>query len=108
MARKQKSTTSKRRTKKVKKSNLPAPHVMQRAAKVVLSGKCPISKPVFTKLKRHRAILRKLAAMKGTAKSKKAFMTRNKKQVGGFLPMLPLIAGALGSVLPNVLKSLSG
>jgi len=87
---------------------VPTPQVLQRAAKVVLSGKCPLSKPTYAKLKKHRKILRKLATMKGKAKSKKAFMTRHKKQIGGFLPLLPLIAGAMGSLIPNVLKPFSG
>jgi hypothetical protein len=99
MARKCKNT----RNKKIK--TLPSPQVLQRAAKIVLSGKCPLSKPTHAKLKRHRKIIRKLAAMKGKTQSKKAFLTRHKKQVGGFVPMLPLIAGAIGSVLPNLLKN---
>jgi hypothetical protein len=88
-----------------KKTRVPSPQVLQRAAKVVLSGKCPLSKQTYAKLKKHRAILRQLAAMKGKTKSKKAFLARHKRQVGGFLPMLPLIAGAVGSVLPNLVKS---
>jgi hypothetical protein len=95
-------TRKKTATKVNKKA--PSPQVLQRAAQVVLSGKCPLSKPTFAKLKKHRKILRKLATMKGKAKSKKAFITRNKKQVGGFLPLLPLIAGALGSVLPKLVR----
>jgi hypothetical protein len=93
--------------KKVKKSKLPPPQVLQRAAKVVLTGKCPLAKPIHAKLKRHRAILRKLAAMKGNTSSKKAFVTRHKKQVGGLLPLLPLIAGAVGSIIPNLMKGLA-
>lgn len=101
MARKSKARGSK------KADILPSPQMLQRAAKIVLAGKCPLSKPIYAKLKRHRTILRKLAAMKGNAKSKKAYVTRNKKQVGGFLPMLPLIAGAMGSILPNLLGGFS-
>lgn len=97
----------KRMGKKTLKSVIPSPQVLQRAAKVVLSGKCPLSKPIYSKLKRHRAIMRKLAAMSGKVKSKKAFLTRHKKQVGGFLPMLPLIASAVGSIIPNLLKGFS-
>ena len=89
--------------KKVTKRPLPSPQVLQRAAKVVLSGKCPLSRPTYLKLKRHRHILRKLAAMKGKTKSKKAFVSRYRKQIGGFKPFLPLIAGALGSVVPKLL-----
>ena len=91
----------------VKKKPIPSPHVLQRAAKIVLSGKCPLSKPTYLKLKKHRSILRKLAAMKGKAKSKKAFVTRHKKQIGGFVPFLPLIAGALGSVVPKLLGAIT-
>lgn len=96
-----------RLSKKLKKDKLPSPQVLQRASKVVLSGKCPLSKPIYAKLKRHRAIMRKLANLKGKNPSKKAFLTRHKKQVGGFLPMLPLIAGAMGSILPNLFKGFS-
>lgn len=91
-----------------KKTALPSPQVLQRAAKIVLSGKCPLTKPTFKKLKKHKNILRKLATMKGKMKSKKAFLARNKKQIGGFLPMLPLIASAVGSLVPSVLQSLVG
>lgn len=105
MARKK---VGKKAGQKIKKGHkLPSPQVLQRAAKVVLSGKCPLSKPTYAKLKRHRLILRKLAVMKGKSSSKKAFITRHKKQVGGFLPMLPLIAGAVGSILPNLVKGLT-
>ena len=45
--------------------------------------------------------------MKGKAKSKKAFVTRHKKQIGGFVPFLPLIAGALGSVVPKLLGAIT-
>ena len=45
--------------------------------------------------------------MKGKAKSKMAFVTRNKKQIGGFVPFLPLFADALGSVAPKLLGTLS-
>ena len=37
--------------------------------------------------------------MKGTEKSKKAFITRHKKQVGGIIPFLPLIAKGIGGLL---------
>lgn len=93
-----------RKITKATKKALPSPQFLQRTAKVVLSGKCPLPKPIHAKLKRHRAILRQLASMKGKVASKKAFVTRHKKQVGGLLPLLPLIAGAIGSILPNVLK----
>ena len=39
--------------------------------------------------------------MKGKAKSKKAFVTHHKKQIGSFVPFLPLIASTLGSVVPS-------
>lgn len=94
-------------TKISSKTQAPTPQILQRAAKVVLSGKCPLSKPIYAKLKRHRQIMRKLAAMKGNVKSKKAFVTRNKKQVGGFISLLPMIVGAVGSILPNLLKGFS-
>jgi hypothetical protein len=58
-------------------------------------------------LKKHRNILRKLAALKGKTASKKAFLKRHNKQIGGFLPLLPIIAGALGTLVPNILKGLS-
>lgn len=90
--------------KKISKEMKHSPQVLQRAAKLVLSGKCPLSKPTYAKLKRHRSILRKLAKMKGKMKSKKAFLTRNKKQIGGLLPLIPLIASAVGSLLPGLLK----
>ena len=76
-----------------------SPQVLKRASKIVLSGKCPFSKPTYLKLKRHRNIIRKLAAMKGSVKSQKAFMKKNNKQIGGFLPFLPLIAKAIGALL---------
>ena len=63
---------------------------MQRAAKVVLTGQCKLSGPLYLKLKCHRQILRKLAALKGDLKKKKAFVTRHKKQIGGILPLMPL------------------
>ena len=85
----------------------PTPQVLQRAARLVLSGKCQLSKPTFSKLKRHRNILRKLAAMKGKLKSKKAFLARHKKQVGGIIGMLPIIAKAAGALLPTLLGSLA-
>ena len=91
----------------VKKKPIVSPQVLQRAAKIMLSGKCPLSKLTYLKLKKHRNILRKLAAMKGKAKSKKAFATRHKKQIGGFVPFLPLIAGALGSVVPKLLGAVT-
>ena len=45
--------------------------------------------------------------MKGKAKSKKAFVIRHKKQIGGFIPFLPLIASALGSVVPKLLGAIT-
>jgi len=104
MKRANKSRPRKRLSKKASKVAMPSPQVLQRAAKVVLSGKCQLSKPIHAKLKRHRAIIRKLASLSGKAKSKKAFLTRHKKQVGGFLPLLPIIASAVGSLLPDLLK----
>ena len=61
-----------------------------------------MNRPTYLKLKRHRNILRKLANMKGSTKCKKAFITRNKKQVGGVLPfILPLVAKVIaGTALP--------
>jgi hypothetical protein len=91
-----------------KSKPLPTPQVLQRAAKAVITGKCPLSRPNLVKMKRHRVILRKLANMKGKLTSKKAFITRHKKQVGGFLPLLPLIAGAMGSLVPTMVRSFSG
>ena len=72
-----------------------SPVVLQRACKALLVGKCRLSKGNLKKLKRHKTILRKLANMKGTVSSKKAFVTRHKKQVGGILPFLPLIFAGL-------------
>ena len=80
-----------------------SPAYLQRAAKVVLSGKCPLSKPSYLKLKKHRNIIRKLATLKGSTAKKKAYIKRHKKQVGGFLPFLPIIAKALGTVVPTLL-----
>ena len=77
----------------------PSPQILQRAAKAVLAGKCQIDTPTYLKLRRHRHILRKLAAMKGTEKSKKAFITRHRRQVGGIIPFLPLIAKGIGGLL---------
>ena len=87
-------------------SNTPSPQVLQRAAKLVLSGKCPLSKPTYEKLRKHRVILRKLAAMKGSTRCKKAFITRNKKQVGGILPLIPLIKTAVGVLGPTLLQGM--
>ena len=84
-----------------KKTLQPSPQVLQRAAKAVLSGKCQLSKPTYLKLKRHRHILKKLAALRGSQKSKKAFITRNKRQVGGFICLLPTILRLVGTVLVN-------
>lgn len=103
---------AKKTSKKTRKSHkgglktTPTPQVLQRASQLVLSGKCPVSKPTFLKLKKHRNILRKLAAMKGKSASKKAFVTRHKKQVGGFIQLLPLIATAIGSLVPTLLGGL--
>ena len=91
----------KKRIKKPAKG--PSPTIVQRAAKAVLTGKCPLSKPTYLKLRKHRNIIRKLASMKGSTKKKQSYMRRHKKQVGGFLPFLPLIAGAVGSLVPKVL-----
>ena len=83
-----------------KQAPLPSAQVLQRAAKVVLTGQCKLSGPLYLKLKRHRQILRKLAALKGDMRKKKAFVTRHKKQIGGFLPLLPLILKSVGMALP--------
>ena len=93
--------------KTVKKKPTPSPQVLQRAAKVVLSGKCPLSKPTYLKLKKHHNTLRSWQQLKGKAKSKKAFVIRHKKQIGGFIPFLPLITGALGSVVPKLLGAIT-
>ena len=83
------------------------PHVIQRAAKLVLSGKCQMNRPTYLKLKRHRNILRKLASMKGSTRCKKAFITRNRKQIGGFLPfLLPLIGRAFARVVGPLVSNL--
>ena len=87
-------------------SILTRPHVLQRAAKLVLSGKCRMTRPTFLKLKRHQNILRKLASMKGSTRCKKAFVTRNRNQIGGFLPfLLPLIGRAFARVAGPALVS---
>ena len=96
-------------TKKIQRKTIqkfPKPTVLQRAANVVLSGKCNLSHPTYVKLKKHQAIIRRLAAMKGTTATKEAFIRKNKKQVGGFMAMLPLIASAATTILPSLLKSL--
>jgi len=85
-----------------KRATLPSPQILQRAAKVVLTGQCKLSGPLYLKLKRHRQILRKLAALKGDLRKKKAFITRHKKQIGGFLPLLPLILKSVGMALPVI------
>ena len=92
--------------KKTRSKKLPSPVVLQRAFKAVLGGKCNFSKPTYLKLKRHRNILRKLAAMKGNCAKKKAYITRNKKQVGGLVPLLPLIFSALGAAAAPLLKQI--
>jgi hypothetical protein len=94
--------------RKKKTRPTPSPLVLQRAAKGVLSGNIPLSKHMLNKLKRHRVILRKLAALKGKPQVKKAFVTRHKKQIGGFLPFLPLIAGTLGALIPALANGLKG
>lgn len=65
-----KKRSSKTRVSK-KSKPLPTPQVLQRAAKAVITGKCPLSRPNLVKMKRHRVILRKLANMKGKLTSKK-------------------------------------
>jgi hypothetical protein len=98
MARKRKSSTS-----KVKQ---PSPVVLQRAAKALLY-KCKIQKgsSTFLKLKRHRSILKQLAEMKGSMKRKQAFVKRHRKQIGGVLPLLPLIMSLVGTLAPAVISS---
>ena len=86
----------------------PSPQVLQRAAKAVLTGKCQLDMPTYLKLRRHRNILRKLAAMKGSEKSKKAFITCHKKQVGGIIPFLPLIAKGIGGLLGGMTALMAG
>jgi hypothetical protein len=86
---------------------LPSPAILQRASKAVLAGKCRLSKPSYIKLKKHRKILRQLARMKGSTLKKKAFVQRNKKQVGGMMPLLPIILSAIGSVAGPLLKTLA-
>ena len=87
-----------------KRTPTPSPQVLQRVTKAVLSGKCKLSRPTYLKLKRHRNILRRLAALKGTTKSKKAFVTQNRKQIGGLLPILPLVISALGGLAGSLIK----
>ena len=84
----------------------PSPAFLQKASKAVLAGKCNLSKPTYLKLKKHRNILRKLASMKGSTKLKKAYVTRHKKQVGGLLPLLPVILSAIGSLAGPIIKSI--
>jgi len=104
---KSKETKKSKKSKRQGSSSIsPTPQVLQRAARLVLAGKCKLSKPSYSKLKKHRNILRKLAAMKGKAQSKKAFVTRHKKQIGGFIGMLPMIARAAGAFLPAMLTGL--
>jgi len=85
---------------------LPSPIVLQRASKAVLAGKCNLSRPTYLKLKKHRNIMRKLANMTGTPQQKMVFVKSNMKQVGGLLPLLPLIAKAVGSLAVPLLGSL--
>ena len=82
-----------------------SPHVIQRASKLVLSGKCPLNRPTYLKLRRHRNILRKLASLKGSTRCKKGFITKHKKQVGGLLPLLlPLVGSVIAGAASRFLK----
>ena len=92
--------------KTAKKSTISTPpHVIQRASKLVLAGKCDIDRPTYLKLKRHRHILRKLANLKGSTRCKKAYITRHKKQVGGLLPLLlPLVGSAIANIASRLLR----
>ena len=85
---------------------LPSPIILQRASKAVLTSKCPLTDDLYTKLKRHRKILRKLANMKGTMTQKQAFVKRNRKQIGGIIPLLPLIVSAVSSAVGPLIEHL--
>ena len=91
-----KRRTGRRKQAKVKKI-LPSPKLLQNASSAVLRGKISLSPANYGKLKKHKTILRKLARMKGTQKRKQNFVSRNRKQVGGFLPLLPLILAGIGA-----------
>ena len=102
----------KKKKKKMRRNNeSPSPVILQRAAKAILAGKCRLSALAFLKLKKQKLFLRKLARLKGNPKSKERFVSRNKKQVGGILPLLPLIfaglgaAGGLGGGIANIVKA---
>ena len=92
--------------KTAKKSTISTPpHVIQRASKLVLAGKCDIDRPTYLKLKRHRHILRKLANLKGSTRCKKGYITRHQKQVGGLLPLLlPLVGSAIANIASRFLR----
>ena len=83
------------------------PLVAQRFAQAVKAGKIKFTKVQFTKLKSHKGIIRRLADMRGNVASKRKFVERNKKQIGGFLPFLPMILagiGAAGSLAGGISK----
>lgn len=84
----------------------PSPVVLQRAAKALLY-KCKIPKgsSAFSKLKRHHSILKQLAEMKGSSKKKQAFVKRHRKQIGGVLPLLPIILKLVGTLAPAIISS---
>ena len=77
---------------------------LQWAARAVLAGKRDLNRADYLKLKRQHKFLPKLATIKGSQKSKQAFLKRNKKQVGGFMGLLPhLIKGAM-RLLPAIIN----
>lgn len=63
----------------------------------ILRGNVPLKADQRKKLRRHAAVLRRLAANKGCWKSKKRYVV----QSGGFLPLL--IAPILGTLLSNLI-----